>query len=177
MFCKFTETQIHCGDVLFNIEFYLRIHISIWNIDLAPVSQDYMSREIRWYNLFRIWVHLSSVKSNGVESNFVGTRVAGFITPCRQCRIEYSYFKERSRFLGNQISTRPTFIYPTSEEYLIEFYRLFAVAKHETIFAKTLIQNQTLNFSKTKANSPFPKNLRELFKSNEKLCIDEKIFF
>lgn len=64
------------------VEFYLRIHISVWNIDLAPVSQNYMSREIRWYNLFRIWVHLSSVKSNRVESNFVGARIAaGFITP------------------------------------------------------------------------------------------------
>lgn len=40
------------------------------------------------------------------------------------------------------------YVYPTSEEYLIEFYRSFAFAKHETIFVKILIQTLRSNFTK-----------------------------
>lgn len=64
------------------------------------------------------------------------------------------------------------YVYPTSEEYLIEFYRSFAFAKHETIFAKILIQTLRSNFTKKRFESlivirsivsSFPKNLRESF--------------
>lgn len=64
------------------------------------------------------------------------------------------------------------YVYPTSEEYLTEFYRSFAFAKHEMIFAKILIQILRSNFTKKRFESlivirsivsSFPKNLRESF--------------
>lgn len=45
------------------------------------------------------------------------------------------------------------YVYPTSEKYLTEFYRSFAFAKHETIFAKILIQTLRSNFTKKRFES------------------------
>lgn len=62
------------------------------------------------------------------------------------------------------------YVYPTSEEYLTEFYRSFAFAKHKTIFVKILIQTLRSNFTKKTLRIAhrysidrllFPQNLRE----------------